>query len=720
MTVNTPSSVRFLWLALASVLLAACGGPVQRVDWDDRGRASAAPAPPQVLVVTLTGKLGTTELARCHRSIREAEDRGCSHVVFRLSDAGSQGEEPGDLQSLYDRVQSTDVPTIAVLRGRVTQGAAGLALVTSQAYCLGGAQWGEVAKPEQEIDVLLDADPEAAANRRLDAFRDMMAGRVDRRRNALRADARKLALAMVDPRLQLIRATVREGGLERSRILDADELTALQKRAAEPGGPEVFGDEPLTRPLVVDAVTAEEFGLSNGSLQGYDQLAEVLAIDRDAMGELTVNWAEKMVAWLELLQPFLMVAGFLLLLVEVKTPGTGLPGGLGCVFLGLALFYSYLVGLAEVTEILVFFLGIAAIAVEIFLLPGTVIFGVVGFLCLMLSLVLSQQSFVLPGNAIEENVLLWNLANLVMLFVVVGALGFLTWRLLPHVPVLNRMMLAPPGGGTEPLGNSSPSPFGPAYDRLSGLVDQVGTAVTVLRPTGTMELGRDRFDVVTEGEFLEAGQRVRVLYVRGNRVVVAAEPAADADDASDAEVAPGGEDRSGEAGSAGVVMLLCLVGLLLLFLEVMFVSMGVLGICAAGALLGSVFMAFQESVSFGIGVTVFEAIAAPVVMWSAFKVLPKTPFGRHLILSGPVTDGTAGAADGSLDALLDKTGTTLSALRPAGYARIEGRKVDVVTRGEMIAGGTEVVVIEVSANRVVVAAASAAADPAPQDPAPTA
>ena len=164
MTVNTPSSVRFLWLALASVLLAACGGPVQRVDWDDRGRASAAPAPPQVLVVTLTGKLGTTELARCHRSIREAEDRGCSHVVFRLSDAGSQGEEPGDLQSLYDRVQSTDVPTIAVLRGRVTQGAAGLALVTSQAYCLGGAQWGEVAKPEQEIDVLLDADPEAATN----------------------------------------------------------------------------------------------------------------------------------------------------------------------------------------------------------------------------------------------------------------------------------------------------------------------------------------------------------------------------------------------------------------------------------------------------------------------------------------------------------------------------------------------------------------------------
>ena len=317
MPVPTLFPLRFVWLALTAFLLAACGGPVQRVDWDDRGQATAAPAPPQVLVVTLTGKLGTTELARCHRSIREAEDRGCSYVVFRMSDAGSQGEEAGDLQSLYDRVQSTDVATIAVLRGRVTQGAAGLALVTSQTYCLSGAQWGEVAKPEQEIDVLLDADPEAAANRRIDDFRDVMAGRVDRRRNALRADARALALAMVDPRVQLIRATVREGGLERTRVLDAEALTALQLRAAEPGGPQVFGDEPLTRPLTVDAMTAEEFGLSSGTLQGYDQLAEVLAIDRDAMGELTVNWAEKMVAWLELLQPFLMVAGFLLLLVEI-------------------------------------------------------------------------------------------------------------------------------------------------------------------------------------------------------------------------------------------------------------------------------------------------------------------------------------------------------------------------------------------------------------------
>ena len=56
-----------------------------------------------------------------------------------------------------------------------------------------------------------------------------------------------------------------------------------------------------------------------------------------------------------------------------------------------------------------------------------------------------------------------------------------------------------------------------------------------------------------------------------------------------------------------------------------------------------------------------------------------------------------------MEPLEGKRGVTLSALRPSGFARIDGRKVDVVTRGEMIDEDVDVVVIDVSANRVVVA-----------------
>jgi membrane-bound ClpP family serine protease len=473
---------------------------------------------------------------------------------------------------------------------------------------------------------------------------------------------------------------VREAGFERPRVLEASELAALQQ-----GGATVLREAAMTQPLVIEAQKAEDYGLSNGTVQSLDQLAEVLTIDPATIGELTTNWAEQMVGWLELFQPFLLVAGFVLILFEVKTPGVGLPGLLGVLFLGLAMFHSYLTGLAEITEILVFFLGLAAIAVEIFLLPGTLIFGAVGFLCLLLALVLSRQSFVLPSNALEEDLLLANLTNLTLLIVTVLVLGVATWRLLPRLPWFNRLFLRPPERALQPAGGGQ-SGMGLGDAALTALVGRSGTAATVLRPTGTMELDGERVDVVTEGEFVEPGTAIRVLYVQGTRVVVAA-----ADD-----------PRSGERGSVGVVVLLAIVGLALLVAEVFFVSFGVIAVLSGLSLITAVFFAFQQSTAFGVTMLVIEAIAAPVVLALAFRLLPRTRFGKQLILTGPETPGSAAAADPELERFLHKTGVTLSPLRPAGFARIDGRKVDVVTRGEMIDANCPVKVLDVAQNRVVV------------------
>lgn len=665
-------SFRSWFVLVLLAVLGLAGRPV--------AAASAAQDPsaaaPRVLVATLRGKLGTTEVARLHRTLRQADAAGCSFVVFRLEDAGSQGEAADDVQSLLDHVQKTTVPTVAVLSGRVVHGAAALALCCDRIYCLPRTDWGEVEKPEQDLGELLSGAPDAATDARLDAARGAMQGRLAARDPKFRADAEKLALAMADPRLQLVAATVRQGGVERQQVLERGEIAPLQA-----AGGKLLGERALTRPLVLSAQEAEDFGLSGGTLQSFDQLADVLAFDRATMAEVQGSWAEDMVGWLELLQPFLLVAGFLLLVVEVKTPGIGVAGLFGVGFLLLAMFHGYLVGLAEIEEIVVFFLGIAAIGVEIFLLPGTVVFGAVGFLCLVLSLVLSRQSFVLPGNAAEEAIFLANLGNLTLLFAAVLALGAVMWRVLPKVPWFNRVFLPPPA----PVGATAGSGLGLADKGLMAYVGRVGTAATVLRPTGAMELDGERVDVVTEGAFVEAGTPVRVLYVQGARVVVAAEPPA---------------DRAGERGSVGLVVLLCVVGLLLLVAEVVFVSFGVIATAAAIALLSAIFVAFQQSVAFGATMVVVEAVASPVVLTLAFKMLPKTRFGKAMILAGPQAVGTA--EDPALRALVGKHGVTVSALRPAGFARIDGARVDVVTRGEMLDADCPVVVLDVAGNRVVV------------------
>ncbi|MCR9248494.1 MAG: hypothetical protein NXI31_25995 [bacterium] len=682
---------------VAAAAVAAAEGdvaPSALTDWQEPGGPE-----PQVLVVTLSGKLGTQELARCTRTLREAEDSGARSVVFVLDrDTGAFTEDQEDLQSLFDRVQGTEVETITLVRGRATQGACYLALLTDRTFFERGAQIGEITKPEKDFGDFFAMNPDSAMAQRLDAVKAALKDRLDGRKTKLRPDAIKMAMAMADPRMQLYRAVVRESGLERTRLLEEREIVALQG-----GGAKVIDQQPLTRPLFVTAAEAEEAGISVGTVDGLEHLArDVLLVDPAVVKELEVNWAEDMIAWLEILSPFLLIGGFLLILVEVKAPGFGLPGILGIAFLGLSMFHSYLVGLAEITEILLFFLGIAALAVEIFLLPGMLIFGAIGFLCLVLSLLLSKQSFIFPSNEIEEAILLGNLINLTVMFVLVVALGMLLWRLLPKVPMFNRLFLPPPKGDSQD--RAEPSGLGIATEQLAQLVGRVGRSVTVLRPTGTMDLDGQRYDVVTEGEFHEIGTELRVLYVQGNRVVVGAhQPPPDIQSDSDAAGRVAGGDRGGEAGSAGVAVLLAIVGLALIVAEVFFVSFGVIAILAGASLVGAILVAFQDSVSFGVTMLVVEAIAAPAALFAAFRILPKTPFGRQLILSRPENTSRSSAGDPGLGELLDKTGVTLSDLRPAGFARIDGRKVDVTTRGELIVAGRDVVVIDVSANRVLVA-----------------
>jgi membrane-bound serine protease (ClpP class) len=185
---------------------------------------------------------------------------------------------------------------------------------------------------------------------------------------------------------------------------------------------------------------------------------------------------------------------------------------------------------------------------------------------------------------------------------------------------------------------------------------------------------------------------VRIVAIEGNRIVVEPVPGGD-----------GRHDAEGQRGNVGLVLLLVLVGLLLLVAEVFLVSAGVLFLLSAAALFGGVFLAFQEGTAFGTTVLVGESLVAPTVLWGAFRLLPRTRFGRALLLEGPRPEEVR-AGDPGQSQLAGKVGVAVSPLRPAGFARIDGRRVDVVTRGEMLEEGRAVRVIEVAGNRVVVRA----------------
>lgn len=140
-------------------------------------------------------------------------------------------------------------------------------------------------------------------------------------------------------------------------------------------------------------------------------------------------------------------------------------------------------------------------------------------------------------------------------------------------------------------------------------------------------------------------------------------------------------------------------GLLLIVAEI-FLPGGVLGLAGGGCLIAAAVIAFEQfGPAGGFLFTLAEVVLGAVVVLQAVRWIPKTPLGRGLVLDSAI-EGSAPAKENA--ALLGREGVAITPLRPAGAARVDGRRLDVVTEGGLIEPGTPVKVIAVEGMRVVV------------------
>lgn len=145
---------------------------------------------------------------------------------------------------------------------------------------------------------------------------------------------------------------------------------------------------------------------------------------------------------------------------------------------------------------------------------------------------------------------------------------------------------------------------------------------------------------------------------------------------------------------------LIVAGFLLLFFEI-FVPGGLLGLAGiillavgiggAFALKGFVVGAWVLCGCVVVGITGFY-------LWA--KLFPKSRMGKKVILQDNA--GTWHGFDDAKQMLVGKCGVAHTPLHPAGIAIIDGRRVDVITRGELLDPRTPVKVIKVEGNRVIV------------------
>lgn len=150
-------------------------------------------------------------------------------------------------------------------------------------------------------------------------------------------------------------------------------------------------------------------------------------------------------------------------------------------------------------------------------------------------------------------------------------------------------------------------------------------------------------------------------------------------------------------GLLEVVALLTL-GYILLLLE-LFVPGGILGVLGGLSILYGTYLAFGMSTIWGVS-ALFLSVVVTIGIVVGFV---RSRAAKKLVLDNEFSKDWKASEDG-LESLLGQRGETVSPLRPAGYAMIGERRLDVVSDSEFLEAGVEIEVVEIEGNRVVVEA----------------
>ena len=147
-------------------------------------------------------------------------------------------------------------------------------------------------------------------------------------------------------------------------------------------------------------------------------------------------------------------------------------------------------------------------------------------------------------------------------------------------------------------------------------------------------------------------------------------------------------------------IILQLVGILVIIAEIIIPSGGILGILAAGLIGYSLYIVFsQVSASAGMVFVMADLVILPVLVYFGIKFLARSPVTLRARLSKK--DGVT-SQDAAQNAFLGMAGRTVTDLRPSGVAVIHGQRIDVVTRGEYLEKETDIVVMAVRGNQIIV------------------
>jgi membrane-bound serine protease (ClpP class) len=413
--------------------------------------------PGTVVEIPIRGDIELGLAPFVERSLQHARAVGAAAVVLDIETPGGRVDAA---QRIANAIGDSDVPVYAFVNRHAYSAGAMIALAADRVYMRQGSVMG-AATP-------VVGSGEKAPEKIVSAMRSQMRALAE-----VRGLDPAVAEAMVDEDVAI------EGVVETGKLLT------------------------LTTSEAVALGYAQE-------VEDWEAVMADLGLEGAPVESMQVNWAERIVRFLSnpIVAPFLLSLGFLGLIAEIKSPGLGIAGFAGLLSLSLFFGSHLILGLAGMEDLLLFGAGVILIAVEVFIIPGFGLFGVLGGVGVLGGLYMSMIGGLptVPDFAQAGAIL-----STALLIILISS-----WALLRHLPRSSRLARS----GVFLLNKGEREDGWASASTRHDLLGREGEALTDLRPAGTVLIGEERVDAVSESEWIEEGTEVKVVSSEGYRLVV--------------------------------------------------------------------------------------------------------------------------------------------------------------------------------------------------------
>lgn len=278
----------------------------------------------------------------------------------------------------------------------------------------------------------------------------------------------------------------------------------------------VVGTDSITVGKVTAFTTSEAIANSycEAEVHSLEELYKRLHLDKATIVTFELDITNEIVNFF--MNPALR--GLLLLLIiggiyfELQTPGVGFP--LIAAIVGVVLYFvpSYLNGLAENWEILIFFIGAVLLILEIAVIPGFGVFGLAGLTLMVASLILvALNNNAFDFTFVPEGDIYITSGTVLFAFTAGIVLVFVAGNQFMKSAVFNKISLQE----TLASSNGFTSNF-----NTESLIGKQGTSYSVLRPSGKVMIDGTIYDAYSRGEFIEEKKKIEVIEQVGGSLKV--------------------------------------------------------------------------------------------------------------------------------------------------------------------------------------------------------